>query len=494
MLSRLLKGFIVLTSLRGVVFLSLIALFLQGCSEKAPVPATEKGKYGGTLYVGTETGFYGFDILGPGKGGELNPSMATLNNLIQEPLFRQDISGDLVPVLGLNSRLSDDNRVWEIKLRQGVSFHDGTQFNADAVVQHWERQLDPDNDFRGRKIFQAIQTVQKADECTVRFILESPWPPFLKMMSDESYLSVFIPSPKAVEEGTHNGVPVGTGPYKFHKDNPTDGFIVVKNHDYWQKGMPYLDKIIFKVLPDHQTRYASLIAGQMDVVYLDRGNLIQKANQNPSFFTHYAKGSGAEIVLINTRKSPLDDIRVRRALAHANHQEQEIKMAYGDILPFVHHPLGEVFQCENDGYPGHDLEKARQLIVDYGKPVEIGYLHSNTSRGNVIGSLFQQLCKSIGVVLKPIPLPATPQVMRVFKRDFHLATWRLLSVNDHGPQLYRSFHSKSLTNSTGYSDTEMDALLESQRTEMDPEIRKEILCKIARQINRDVPILYRGGA
>ncbi|MCP4021101.1 MAG: hypothetical protein GY729_04610 [Desulfobacteraceae bacterium] len=488
-----LKHLIPVAWIKCCLLIGVAAFGLCGCSQDAPVSKSKMSKYGGTLHVGTETGFYGFDIFGPGKGGELNPSMATLNNLIQEPLFRLDLSGNIIPVLGLSAILSDNNRAWDIKLRQSVFFHDGTPFNADAVVLHWQRQLDPDNHFTGRKIFQAIQAVEKVDDYTVRFVLEFPWPPFLKLLSDESYLSVFIPSPRAVKEGTHNGAPVGTGPFKFFKDSPTDGFIVVKNHDYWQKGLPYLDKIIFRVLPDHQSRYASLIAGQMDVIYLDRGNLIQKADKAPSFFTHHAKGSGAEIVLINMRKPPLDDIRVRRALAFANYQKQEIKLAYGGILPFARHPLGEAFECVNDAYPEHDLEKARQLIADYGKPVIIGYLHSNTSRGKVIGELFQQLCKSIGVDLKLIPLPANGQIMRVLKRDFHLATWRILSVNDHGPQLYRSFHSKSPTNFTGYSSTLMDALLQSQRTEMGPEIRKEILCDIARLINKDVPILYRGG-
>ena len=474
-----------------LIFIS--ALGLGGCASDQTPSATKTSKYGGTLYVGVETPYYGLDILGGGAGGVLLPDMVMLNSLIQEPLFRMDRDGRLIPVLALSAVNSDDGLSWEIRLREEVRFHDGSPFNADAVVHHWARMLDPQGKFRGRQLLQPILAVEKMSDYAVRFRLAHPWLPFLMVISDEQYLSSFIPSPSAVDADTHDQKPVGTGPFKHHAWNRQDHYVAMKNSDYWQPGKPYLDKIVFRTVPDHQARYASLMAGELDVVVLDRGHLLKKAKTDVSLYTHQSENNGAEIVLVNTRKPPLDDVRVRRAVALANNQELHVKMVYGNSIPTIHHPFGEWFPCPANRFPDHDLEAARQLIADYGKPVEMECLHSNTSRGRQTGELLQQLYKQIGISLKPVGLSTGPVIMKVMKRDYQLSTWRILGANDLGAQLYRTLHSQSAANFSGYSNPEMDDLLEAQRAETDPVRRDELLCKIAALINRDIPFFYRGG-
>lgn len=474
-----------------VMLASVVWVIFTGCGEKNG--PSESTKAGGTLYFGVETPFHGFDVFGPASGGILIPAMAAVNSCIQEPLFRMDKSGNLIPVLGLTATPSENGRTWEIKLRENVFYHDGTAFNADAVVHHWARILDPQNKYRGRRTFQPILDVQKIDKYTVRFTLEHPWPPFLKVISDELYLFAFIPSPKAVKEGTHNKKPVGTGPFKYHKWNAGDHFVVLKHDRYWRPNSPFLAKVVFRTIPDHQTRFASLIAGQLDAITLDRGNLIKKAQDDPSLYTYSHEESGAEIVRINMRNPPLDDIRVRQALALANDQELQVRVVYSDSIPLVHHPFGEWFKCVDDGYLGHDLERAKQLIAEYGKLVEIECLHTNTSRGRSIGELLQQLYKQIGVTLESEGLSIGPHIRKIITGDYQLATSRIYSANDFGPQLYRSLHSNSPTNYSGYRNPEMDDMLEAQRIETDPDKRTGILCEIVRKINREVPFFYRGG-
>jgi ABC-type transport system substrate-binding protein len=462
---------------------------LIGCSQDM-VPV-EDTRTGGVLYFGIEAPFHGFDVLG--TSGFINPTQAPLNNLIQEPLFRMDASGNLIPVLGLTATPSANGSIWDIQLRQNVFFHDDTPFTADAVIHHWSRILDPQNRYMGRPTFKPINSIKKIDDYTVRFILDHPWPPFLEVISDELFLFNFIPSPTAVEAGVHDRKPVGTGPFKYHKWNSGDHFVVLKNDRYWQKEKPLLNKVVFRAVPDHQTRYASLLSGELDIITLDRGNLIQKARNDPALSAFQTDSNGAEIILINTTKLPLDDLRVRRALAMANNQALHIKMVYGDTIPFIHHPFGESFACKDDGYLQYNPEQARQLIAEYGQPVAIECLHSNTSRGRDIGAVLQQLYKDIGVKFKPVALSTGPQVMKVLQKDFQMATWRIPPSRDHGPQLYRSFHSQSPTNFSGYANPEMDRLLELQRVETDAARRDDLLCRIVRQLNSDVPFLYRGG-
>lgn len=468
-------------------FIVLMVACLYGCSlQEAP---SENTRDGGVLYFGIEVPFHGFDIV---QTVSLNPPTAPLNNLVQEPLFRMDRSENLIPVLGLSATALADGTIWEIKLRQGVTFHDGTPFNADAVVHHWHRILDPEK-FKGRRILRPIRKVEKVAEDVVHFHLEHPWLPFLKLISNELALFAFIPSPTAVEAGTHDREPVGTGPFKFGQWGGGDHFVVTKNEKYWQPNKPWLNKVVFRTIPDPQTRYASLVSGEIDVISIDRGHLIHKAEDNPELTVYPSQVNGAEIILLNTSQPPLDDIRVRQALALANDQHLHVKMVYGNTVPFVHHPFGSQVLCTDAGYLAHDIERARQLITEYDKPVQIELLHSNTSRGRSIGELQQQLYKAIGVHLKPVGLSPVPHMMKVVQKDYQLATWRIPPSGDHGPKLHAKFHSQSPGNFCGYASPEMDRLLESQRIETDPTKRDALLCQIAGKLNRDVPVIYRSG-
>ena len=185
-------------SMTGLLIVALACAVFWGCHQNSGLPVDSR--IGGVLYFGIETSFHGFDVLG--TSGFINPPMAPLNNLIQEPLFRMDTNGNLVPVLGLGATASQDGAHWEVQLRRGVQFHDGTPFNADAVVHHWTRILDPANRYRGRPTFQPIRSVEKIDGFTVRFYLSHPWPAFLKILSDELLLFNFIPSPSTLYAGT----------------------------------------------------------------------------------------------------------------------------------------------------------------------------------------------------------------------------------------------------------------------------------------------------
>ena len=475
---------------KKVIFLSVIFLipFIIWFGQ---MTHRDNQKEDGTLYVGLEMPFYGLDVLG--GAGLLVPEMTIMNNLILERLFAKGPTGEIIPVLGMSATSSEDGKAWDIELRQEVVFHDGGPFNAEAVVHHWKRILNPENKFRGRPFFEPVMAVEKMDDHKVRFVLNHPWGAFLNVISDESHSFAYIPSPTAVTKGSHNEQPVGTGPFKFDKWNKGDHFSVAKNETYWQEGKPYLERIVFRQIPDPLTRYSALASYQVDAITVDRGTIIQKAMKDESLNVYPSQGSGAEIVLINVTKPPLDDIRVRRALALANDQNLHVQMVYQDSIPVVRHPFGPWVSCPGNDYPDHNLEKARQLISDYGRPVRIECLHSPTLRGRNIGELLQQLLIKIGVELTPVGINSGIQIMKVLEKDYQLATWRILSSRDHGPGLFRSFHSRSPANFTGYRSVKMDNLLEAQRREQDSDKREEILCDIAELLNQDVPFFYRGG-
>lgn len=478
----------------GVTLSSLFSLlFFWGVMLGFP-PAALSGaggpSPGGTLTFGVENDFRGFDPL---KLNAHSICGAIANSTIHERLFDRDSKGNLIPVLGLSATPSKDGKIWTVSLRQGVFFHDRTPFNADAVVYNWRRLLNPENKFRGRFSIAPIRSVEKVDAFTVRFFLAHQWLPFPNILTDPRALYCYMISPRALEADTQSRAPVGTGPFMFGEWKSGDRFTVVKNPHYWQKGKPYLNRIIFKPVPDHQTRFASLASGQVDLIFMDRGHLIERAGKNRSLVIHQGDSNGAETALLNTTKPPLDNPLVRRAIAHAWHQAVYVKMSYKNCIPLARHPLGNEMQCGDAGYRAHDIEKAKSLIAQYQEPVEIECIHTNTKRGREFGLMLQQFCKEIGIGVTLKGLDVAPIVKKVFSKNFHVSSWRIPPMTDFGPYLQKYFYSQSPINATGYDNPEMDRLLTAQQTETNPQKRRETLCRIVRQLNTDVPVLYRGG-
>lgn len=474
----------------AVLPVAVFTAFWIACGPLGAASAPQP-RYGGTLRFGVENEFAGFEVLQSASRLAING--ATAANAIMEPLFRLDEKENLIPVLGLSAAQSPDGKTWTIRLRQGVQFHDGTPFNADAVVDHWQRMFDPDNKFRGRSALSVIETVEKVADDTVRFQLKHAWLPFRRVITSTRSLINLIPSPKAVAQGTQNRAPAGTGPFRFEQWIAGDRFVAVKNPTYWDKDKPYLEAIVFKPLPDSQTRFAALKSGQLDLIWSDRGRMIQRAMQDPELEVVQGDDNGAEIFILNTAKPPLDDKTVRQALAYAHNQQRHVAMVYKDSIPMVHHPFGADVTCPDDGYRGYDPAKARQLLAGRNQPLQIECLHSNSPRGRETGEITQQLLKEVGVQAIPVGLNFGPVVQKVITGQYQISTWRISSRPDQGPALFRAFHSASPGNFSHYNNPEMDRLLSAQRVETDPDKRQQLLCRIAALLNEDVPILYRGG-
>jgi 4-phytase/acid phosphatase/peptide/nickel transport system substrate-binding protein len=446
--------------------------------------------YGGTLKLGIEYRSYGFD---PIKARMYTATSVTAAHMVMERLFDKGANGEIIPLLGLSMTPSEDGKSWTVNLRQGVQFHDGTPFNADAVVKHWRRLLNPENRFRALPALRVIRSVEAVGEFAVRFHLEHPWKPFVSVLSANMTFTSVIPSPKAVTEGTHNRAPVGTGPFVFKSWKDGDRIVLAKNRNYWQPGKPYLDEVVLLILPDAQTRYAAFVSGQVDVMYTDCPTHVRRLQANPRFVTHPGAGSGAGTLVMNNRRPPLDDVRVRRALAHAWDQEKYIKMVFQNTVPFVTHWYGDKLECASAAYRHHDLEKARTLIREYGKPVEIEYIHSATQRGVESALVVQQLFKPIGVAVRSVPLDWGTLYKKVFERNFDLASGGIPGMDDMGVVTRLIFHTKSTWNLSGYSNKDVDRLLIKQKLSVDQGTRSQVWCEVARQVNLDAPILLLCG-
>lgn len=453
-----------------------------------PVEALSKeAVYGGKLTAVVENDSVSFDAL---KGRALLGASRSTAVMVMERLFERDKNGELVPMLGLSATESNDGKVWTITLRQGVKFHDGTDFNADAVVAHWQRILNPENRYRGRMFLKPIASVEKTGEFEVTFHLTHAWSPFTFVLSGTSGYTPYIPSPKAVADGTQHNFPVGTGSFMMKEWKPNESVVVVKNPNYWKDGKPYLDEITIRVIPDNETRYAMLLAGEADIITTDRPNQLKKLSDDPAYKVKIGDTKGATILAMNTTKPPFDDVRVRQALAYAYDQRMLIKVCSPGVYVYTEHWLGGDVSFEDNGYIKPDLEKAKALLADYGKPVEFEYLHTATTRGKEVGEVLQQMFAKVGVKLKPKPQDFGAIIKSMLTKKYDMASWVIGGVPEMGPRTVAAVHSKSPWNIMRYSNQTVDKLLIKQRMSTDPKERHEIMRDIVKEVNSEAPFLY----
>jgi len=333
------------------------ALVMAGTAVHA-----QEAKKGGTLNVAIETDVRGFDTV---DGGVLGQTGEIVMRTMVEPLLGWNTqTNEPEPKLATEWSASDDQKVWTFKLLEGVKFQDGTDFDAEDVAAHYNRILDPANKSSSRSFISSIEKVVAVDPLTVEFHLAHPWMALLPYLATTS-MSGPIPPSEHVASGEMNRKPVGTGPFKFVEWASGDRIVVEKWDGYRDADEINLDKINFRILPDTQTRYASLLSGEVDVIWTDRGPTITEAQNNPDLVTLTTEGAGAAVNLMNGKKEPLSNPTLRKALAHAWNQDALVKISWQDTRPAVTHPLGQAKDCGEGNYRHFDIAKAKEYVAQY---------------------------------------------------------------------------------------------------------------------------------
>ena len=461
------------------VFLRRGAAFVLAASVATVAGSVQAGPTkGGTLTVGLETDVRGFDTV---KGGVYGISGRTVSGAIEDPLVMYTPDQKYAPHLATSWSNSDDGLTWTVNLRKGVKFHDGTDFDAGDVAAHFNRILDPKNKSRSRGFMSAIKGAEVIDAHTVRFTLKHPWHGFLPTIAGRDMGGV-IESQEQTAAGKQNRSPIGTGPFIFQEWRGGDRIIVTKNPNYWDKDKIHLDKIIYRILPDPQTRFQSLMAGDVDVIWTDRASSIIKAKKDKGVKVYEQEGGGSGLLLLNASKPPLDSEIVRQAVRHALSQEVTNKVLWKDTRPFAEHPMP--FKCGNVNYPKHSTAKAKELVAQYGKPIKLLYQHTTTPRGRELGEIAQQLLKKAGMETELVPVDQSILVKRVFTNKYMISGWRVADSIDVGPQLFALSYSKSPYNITRNKTKELDRLALGMRVAKDMKTREAMQCKLVAYINK----------
>lgn len=444
-------------------------------------------KQGGTLTVGLELDIPGFDPL---KVGVYDTSANIAASLILETLVGLDENGNAKPKLALSWSSSDDFKTWTFKLRPDVKFQDGTPFNAQAVKWNIERQKDPKNNCRCAFYVANILSVDAPDDLTVVYHLKDPAVNFPVLLTrPDQNQTVHSPAAIQAKGDDYNRNPVGTGPFMVKSWTAGDRMVLERNPDYWNKGHPYLDRVVLRPLPDSQARFASLQSGETDVVWADEfeADNIVRARKDPALQVLSYAGSGAAVNAINTKVPPLDDVRVRRALVMALDRKKMSQALTNGLARPASNPYGDGswVKCKDDGALPEDPAKAKELIKEYGKPVKFKMLFTATPRGRANGQVLQQLWKNVGADMEIEQVDQATFPPRAFQRKFDIIGWRIVDFPDPDVQMYANFHTGSPVALANYSNPELDKLLEHARVTPDQAKRTEDYCAISRIINQE---------
>lgn len=448
---------------------------------------------GGTLTVGIAQDPAVVDPIRTGTFTERQ-----LSTPVYESLFDIDAEGNAVPWLAQGFTVSEDGKRYRIQLRQGVRFHDGTPFDAQAVVANLQRTRNPANRCRCLQSMREVRDARALDAHTVEIVLSEPNAALPTLLADAPGVMV---SPTAfgrdpIGVGTR---PVGTGPFRFVEWIRNSRFVVERNPDYWQPGKPYLDRVVFRGMQNTETRETAFLSGQTDIILQPSMRFIYRMRSDKRVQLFYPAGFGTEGVYFNLKSAPLDDLRVRKAVAHAMDRELLARTLGFGVPTLAYSPFGKgiamVTQPVAD-YPKYDLARARALVAEYGKPVAFTLQFNNSPDNRNLAQSLQQMWAEAGIRVSLVPYDQNRLVQNMSSRQFEASLYRFTGRADPHMNAFYFYHSRygsvnPSSNYGGYGIPATDRLLERGMRVTDPQVRREAYTDFARMLAQEVmPIAY----
>ncbi|WP_417350308.1 ABC transporter substrate-binding protein [Gordonibacter pamelaeae] len=310
--------------------------------------------------------------------------------------------------------ISDDGLVYTIKLNEGIKFHDGTDFNAEAVKKSIERQLEPNRNsdmpyasfvFGEEEAGNSVETVEAVDDYTVKITMRAASAPFVKNLA--MALASPIVAPSAIEAATDGQAitnPVGTGPYKFVDWTKGASVTLVANEDYWGEA-PKTKNLVFKIIAEGNTRLTSLINGECDIISsVDPASADQIVDNGFELFSE--DGMTINYMAFNTETGKCTDQEVRKAVAQAINVEEMVKSIYGEYATVANSvmPTWMAPYAKDVKQTAYDPEAAKKTLADKGI-TSLQCITYTTARpynqkgGSDLANMIQGYLSAVGVEL-----------------------------------------------------------------------------------------------
>ena len=456
--------------------------------------------HGAELRIGFST-----DALTMDPGDHRDRMTETIIRNMYDGLLTRDSKMKVVPELAESWR-AIDTKTYEFKLRKGVMFHDGTPLTADDIKFTFERlitegaiggQTSPRKGLLG-----PLKEVRVVDSHTVHFVLEEPWPILPAMLPFQEVVSKTF-AEKVGPRGMATLVN-GTGPFKLVEWRRGDS-IIMKRFDHYYGGAvdippvgtACVDGVIFKIIPYNESRVAGLLARDVDIINDVPPHAIKVIENTPQTQIVTVNGTRSFFIALNNQKAPFNNIKVRRAVAHAINRELIIDtILHGNATPISGILSPDAFgKNKRLAEYNYDPERAKKLLAG------AGYFDGIDVTLDV-NEAFEDVAEAIGFQLNKVGIRTK---IVVGEPGQLRKKWRTQGKPKTGDMWFTSWGNSSLDpvgifvpthrtndrgNSAGYANPELDALLDAAGAEIDRTKRAEMYAKAEAMVNRDLPYVY----
>lgn len=487
--------------------------FMGGCQNKSAQSTHSSGKVTGKPVSGDwVVRNLGSDpqTLNPVTASEMNSFY--VNSLLFDSLIDVDKDANFIPRIATSWDISPDNKVITFHLRKDVKFHDGVALTAGDVKYTFDKIMDPRSLAENKRgDFEFVSKVETPDKYTVKVTYKKPFAAAL-----ESWGIMIIPKHIYLKEdflkSKYNRAPVGSGPYLFEKWDSNQVIILKANPDYWG-GKPYLDKVVFKMIPDPTVSFNSLVKEDLDVEGIRPIQWVNMTN-TPEFKKKlnkmkYFTRSYSYIGWNSNGTNPFfKDKKVRQAMTYAMNRRQildKIFYGLGEICTGPFYPLSWAYDSTVQAYP-FDLDKSRKLLDEAGWkdtnndgirdkkgiPFEFTFLYPSVSKtAEQMASIYQEDLKKIGVKMNTRKMEWVTFTDLIHKGDFQAYTmgWSL-SIDPDPYAIWHSSQRKDGLNYVGFKNAEADKLMEEARSQFDIQERAKRYHRIHQIIHDEQPYTF----
>ena len=469
------------------------ATLVAGCAGGTE----EAGETEQTLVIGSQMAtISNLDTTRATSGGYENQRL--IAHMIYEGLTKRDVSdpdvpAGVAPALAESWEVSEDGLTYTFSLREGVVFHDGTPWDADAAIYNFERYLDenhPNYDPALLSWFNPgayIESVEKVDDLTITLHLHTPYAYLL-----EDLYSIYFGSPAVLEASGSEGMaatPTGTGPFAFEAQASPTEISFVRNDDWWGE-TPRLDRIVVKLIPDPSARTAALRSGTVD--WIEGAQPDDLASLESAGFTVTMQEFDWEWAWqLFVDRPPFDDVRVRQALNFAIDREAIASQLLADTAVPTYQILSRAslfYDPQYDIYD-YDPEKARQLLAEAGYAdgldITVGYVSagSGAMQPKAMNEAIQAQLAEVGidVSLQPLDFGAFYGALASKEVDWNAANGAL-NLERPGTWGWLFLCGQSWY---GYCNEDVDALLAQAATTPEEEVRKSLVTEATALLTQD---------
>jgi peptide/nickel transport system substrate-binding protein len=421
---------------------------------------------------------------------------------IYDTLTRPNAEGEYEPWLAESVEPNDDSTEWTISLREGVTFHDGTDLTAEVVKNNldaYRGQYPTRSPLLFTFVFDNVESVDVVDPLTVSVTMKQPWVSFDAYLFSSGRLGMMAQSQLDDETNCAQDL-VGTGPFMLVDWTPNQSLTAEKNPDYWATDaegneLPYLDEIEFRPIVESSQRLNALQSGEITAMHeSDPSTVAEMRNLDESgtiTATESVEFGEVTYVMLNSSRPPFDNIKARQAFASAFDFDEYNSIIGRDILTRASGPFapGNIGNLDDTGLPSFDLDRAEQLVGEYedetGEPLSFTYTTTRAETTVAAAQVIKEQVEAAGMEMEIVTVDQSTQIDTAISGEFDAIAWRNHPGGDPDEQ-YVWWQSAYPTNFGRINDPDIDRLLAEGRTTSGADERSGIYEDLNRRFGEQV--------